>query len=146
MRKVNSHTEYIEIGKAQIFQRCFSYILCEGLIPWNIKNRRKVNFHNKEIIWENTTILKWRVPLLFFFLFLFAWRRNPCSSQNMVWMRSDVTGKVWENTKIPKLWVLYIFHVKQKSNTIFILQDKLIHILRNKYSKTQVVHYLKKYN
>ena len=49
------------------------------------------------------------------FLKFFAWSRNSCSSQNMVWVNSHVTGKVWENTNIPELRVAYIFHMKQKS-------------------------------
>ena len=30
-------------------------------------------------------------------------------------MNFHSTGKVWENTNIPKVWVSYIFSVKQKS-------------------------------
>ena len=49
------------------------------------------------------------------FLTYFPWNRSPCSSQNMRWVNSHSTGKVWKNTNIPKLWISYIFHVKKKS-------------------------------
>ena len=37
------------------------------------------------------------------------------NSQVIGWVNSHVTGRVWKNTNIRKLYVSYIFHVKQKS-------------------------------
>ena len=49
------------------------------------------------------------------FLKYLEWSRNPYNFQNMGKMNSHNTGKVWEKTSLPKLWISQIFWVKQKS-------------------------------
>ena len=42
-------------------------------------------------------------------------------------VNSHSTGKLWENTNIPKVWVSYIFRVKQ--NPEHVLCEALIHTI-----------------
>ena len=49
------------------------------------------------------------------FLNYFGRSRNPYNSQNIEKLDFHYTGKIWENTNIPKCWVSQIFWVKQKS-------------------------------
>ena len=48
------------------------------------------------------------------FLKCFGCRRNPYNSQNIGKVDFHNTGKVWENTNIPRLCVSQIFWVKLK--------------------------------
>ena len=41
--------------------------------------------------------------------------RNPLIFQSIGKLYSDSVGKLWESTNIPRVWVSYIFNVKQKS-------------------------------
>ena len=48
------------------------------------------------------------------FLKYFSRSKNPHNFHNTGTVNPHYTGKLWDNTNIPKVWVSYIFRVKQK--------------------------------
>ena len=66
--------------------------------------------------------------------------RNPCNSQNMRKGNSHNTGKVWEKTNIPKLWVSQIFFGEAEIHTVPKTWERWISIVQEKHRKTQTFH------
>ena len=99
----HGESQFQEYGKTKIFQ---IYEFLEYTIP---------------ITWEKWVSIvrgkyrKTQTFQIYWFLKYFGRSRNPCISQNMRKVDFHSTGKVWDNTNIPKLWVSQIFWAKLKS-------------------------------
>ena len=123
----------------------FLNILREAQIHTISKKMGKSNFHSMVKLWENTNISRVWASYIFHLkqksiqfpndvineflhyrismrkhknqelLTYFSWSRNPYNFRNVRKLNFHSTGKLWENTNVSKVWVSYIFYVKQKS-------------------------------
>ena len=114
---------------------------CKGMGFLHISRETKI--HTILKTWEKWILIarethgKTQTFQSYGFLTYFMCSINPCNFQNMGCVNSHVKGKVWENTNIPKLWVSYVFHMKQKS--IQFPSHRWIPTLRNKNRKIRAI-------